>query len=142
LRNISRELRDRLEEIGEQRSLLQRQLDTLTTHENSLKILLQAEEARWGLQKPLIPELVTTSADQRFKGRTPLARFLLGSLAKGAKSIETLKTEAKQANILTDKKMPGRTLHFGLVGMANAGMVEKVEGLWRLKVRNIGSDEK
>ena len=64
---------------------------------------------------------------------TRLASFILGSLHDKGKTIAILKAEAKKAGISFGSKQSGRVLHFSLLGMANHGLVEKVNGTWRLK---------
>ncbi len=64
---------------------------------------------------------------------TRLASFILESLRDRRKTIAILKAEAKKAGISFGRKQSGRVLHFSLLGMANHGLVEKVNGTWRLK---------
>jgi len=64
---------------------------------------------------------------------TPLASFILESLRDGEKTMHTLKVEAEKAGIDFSGKKPGRVLHFALLGMAQNGLTERVNGTWKLK---------
>jgi len=64
---------------------------------------------------------------------TALSSFILESLRDRGKTTETLKAETKKAGISFGQKKPGRVLHFALLGMAQHGVVERVNGTWRLR---------
>jgi len=129
MKDLRKEIKERLREIEERRLALQIQLDLLVTKEASLKTLLQDEDERWNDQLTLDGmENINTSAG----GRTPLARFILSNLKCGEKTTEQLSIELQKANIPLKSKFPKRALHFALVGMSNAGLVEKANGAWRL----------
>jgi hypothetical protein len=131
LRNISKELQERLTDIESRRESIQKELDSLLAQENSLRVLLQAETQRW--QPRMFPELAPVRSNVKAKGHTVLSKFILGSLGLGDKSLKVLGEEAKQANLLSGKKYPSRSLHFALVALKNAGLVDKTDGVWRLK---------
>lgn len=44
-----------------------------------------------------------------------------------------LKQEIQDAGLLKDSKYPGRAVHFALVGMKLGKLVEKINGVWKLK---------
>lgn len=133
MRDIRQDLRERLAEVEAQCAHHQRQVEALVEQERTLRALLNAEEARWPVQQPLIPGYETSKASVTKNGHSPLGRFLIERLATGGKTLPMLKSEAEHAGILLTSKHPGRALHFSLVGMARNGYVEKVNGVWQLK---------
>lgn len=127
MKDITRDLKERLMEAEAQHMRIQSELNTVTQLVNSLKALIDAEERRWE-QQPLFAGIPNIT-----KGRTPLSRFLISNLIQGPKSVDSLKQEAEGSGLLKDSKYPGRAIHFALVGMKRGGLVEKSNGLWHLK---------
>lgn len=130
MKNITEELRERLEEVQRQQTILQRELDNLANLENGLKSLLEREENRWGGQIPMFAGQQTPTPKM---GRTPLSKFLLDSLKRERKSVALLKDEVLATGLLKDSKYPKRAVHFALVGMKRGGLVEKIGAFWQLK---------
>lgn len=91
------------------------------------------------LTQPSLPEVseVPSRESATRHAHNPLSRFLLEALAERGKSLEKLKREAKAKGFTFPGKHPGRVLHYALVGMAQNRLVEKSNGIWRLKKRSI-----
>lgn len=87
------------------------------------------------LTQPSLPEVlrVTSRESPPSHGRNPLGRFLLEALQERGKSLQELKREAQGKGLTFPGKHPGRVLHYALVGMSQNRLVEKVNGMWRLK---------
>lgn len=130
MKDITNELKERLQDVERQCNLLQKNLERLTATENSLRTLLAIEEERWGEQQPLFLGIQSPRPE---KGRTPLSRFLLTTLKEKPKPVIILSQEAQDAGLLKDSKYPNRAIHFALVGMKRGRLVEKINGLWKLK---------
>jgi len=130
MKDITNELKERLQDVERQRNLLQKNLERLTATEDSLRTLLAIEEERWAEQQPLF---AGTQSPKPERGRTPLSRFFLTTLKEKPKSAVVLSKEARDAGLLKDSKYPVRATHFALVGMKQGGLVEKRNGVWRLK---------
>lgn len=62
-----------------------------------------------------------------------LGHFLLNSLSEKGKTLTALKEEVQREGFSYPEKSLGRVIHCALVGMAQRGLVERVEGVWRLK---------
>jgi len=62
-------------------------------------------------------------------------QFVLDALNQSKRSltVEDMKQWAQKAKFNFGEKSPGRVLHWALVSKKRAGIVEKVNGKWRLK---------
>ena len=91
MKDIRRDLKERLIEIAAQRKHHQGQLENLVKQESLLKNLLELEEMRWVSQK--LPLFGTQATHKLGNGKphTPLAQFILNSLVSGRKPLQTLK---------------------------------------------------
>lgn len=129
MKDITKDLQQRLRQIETQRVNLQKQLDALVMQENAVKTLVDAEIARWRSQQPpLALDLPTAKEHQQ----NALSKLILGSLAKGVKNTETLAREVKESNIPVNGK-PGRVVWGTLLGLSKSGKIERSNGMWRLK---------
>jgi hypothetical protein len=80
------------------------------------------------------PHVPTAQPQARPQGQSnALGRFLLESLKEGGKTLGTLKAEATKAGFVYPGKQLGRVIHFALVGMAQNRLVEKVNGIWKVR---------
>jgi len=87
MKDIRDDLRERLEEIKNDRAQFHRRLEALTEKENTIQALLEAEETRWGSQIALPMGLPTQANGQR--GSTAHSRFILDALRDGrARSLQ------------------------------------------------------
>jgi len=131
MRDIRKDLSERLTELAAERERLTRQFQVINEKEDGIKQLLAQEESRWNGNSTLPfvePEL-------RFKG-TPLQMFLLNKLSNGADwPLKELVVEARSQGIVPQNGSVGRTLHGGLIGLKKIGLVDMpVPGtsVWRL----------
>lgn len=139
MRDIREDLRQRLQSIAAQRGEMQARLQWLDQAETHIKGLLEYERIQAELnQEPLFAEPIRPDED-----RTEIAQFLRDALADGApRSLDDLKKAAAVRSINFHEKIPGRVLHFALLGMAQGGVVEMVDkGVWKLKTEIQASPE-
>ena len=109
-RSPSGDLEERLEEIETERSQYQRRLDGLAEKEQQRRILLEAEDIRWGAQYSLT--LAGTLPINNHHLLPPYSRFAVEALQDGrVRSLGELKRLAKDMGLDFSGKSPGRTLH-------------------------------
>jgi hypothetical protein len=134
MRDIRQDLRERLTQVQQQRTALEKQIATLEDREASLKALLQQEEENTRIQS-----VTMGTAAARANGRysTPLARFVLRAFTKQDRcSLRELRAAAVKEGFQFGRKSPGRSIHFLLLGMKQNGMVERSrDGTWSLTER-------
>ena len=137
MRDIRKDLQDRLVEIEAERRRLQKRLDQLERREQLVRDLLTEEDTRWSVREPELGLPYTTLQTQRRAvelSDSRLARFLLEILGDGQSwPREKLANRAIAASLLDQSKKPGRAVHGCLVGLKRRGLVEIVEtGVWKL----------
>lgn len=130
MRDIRKDLRERLESVRTKREVMQRSLSNLTAQEDVLTKLLAEEDAMWERVNPPLFENV----EEKPVG-SPLSQVLLDTL-KGKSAPATLselKEAAVQRGVPFGGKRPGRVIHFAMLGMAQHKLVERMEdGKWML----------
>jgi hypothetical protein len=123
---------------------LRRQIVELDHKESSIKALLAEEEARWEKMQPALFEngngavqVLDVGAGETRVGQTPLAKFLVRSLADHRPhSLADLVAQAEQAHFDFGIKNPGRSIHFALIGLQRNRYVRRLEsGTWRWEGR-------
>jgi hypothetical protein len=129
MRDIRRDLEERLEAVSLERKRLEGQFHALEEKERVLKLLLEEEEARFSqislpMEMPALP----------LKQYGPTRAFVLEMLGNGkAWTLAGLTDEALKRGLLADAKHPLRSLHFTLLGMRNNHLVEMpTSGHWKL----------
>ena len=128
MKNITTDLEERLEEVADERSRLQRQLDALADRETTLKSLLETEANRWGQQHRL-PEEFQGNGHGSLYGN-----FVLQALKQGERDLESLKRLALDMQLEFGNKSPGRAIHFALVGLQRRGLIDRTDDdNWILK---------
>lgn len=138
MRDIRPDLKERLENIAKQRQQLQESLVQLKEQEDRISDLLKVEDSRFEAEResflPLFePDPETVGHNGKYG--SPVARFVFDFLHENKEaSLQMLKRGAAREGIPFGRKNPGRALHFLLVGMAQNGLVEKMDsGQWKLK---------
>jgi len=141
MRDIRKDLEERLEAIAIEKKALESQVTCLSEAEDRLRTLLEDERLHWKERQPPLAGLEAVR-QPKSNGRTPLGRFIMEMLGDGRVwERADLAKLAKNRGLIAADKSPGRVLHFSLVGMAQNGLVEKAgEGLWRLH-RSTESEE-
>ena len=131
MRDIRKDLEERLEEIAVERGQLQRRLVALDDKESTVKTMLATEEARWASQQPLPGMGDGIGPDHR--PRSPVVEFALKALGDGQeRSLVQLKRLALEMGVDFGAKKPGRVLHFTLAALSRHGIVEKTaNGGWK-----------
>ncbi|MBI2303284.1 MAG: hypothetical protein HYU86_00860 [Chloroflexi bacterium] len=132
MRDIRRDIQERLEDVEAEKAQLQRRLSNLADNEAILRKLLEQEELRWKAQQPALAGLDVVPKAQ---GRSPLGRFILDTLGDGSEwTLEQLVTAAIAKGMFFNGKSPKRAIHFSLVGMKQNGLVRWVRsGVWKLE---------
>ena len=142
MRDIRADLRERLENIGVQRSHFQERISQLIKVEEMLTTLLEEEEARWKSQQQFPLSGLEAEARPKTNGHTALVRFIMEMLGDGKEwEKQALADQAKSRGLIGPGKAPVRVVHWALVGMSQNGIVEKVGSKWRLsKVSENGEE--
>jgi Tfp pilus assembly protein PilN len=130
MRDIRVDLQERLDGLGADRQELQRRLTEIDRIEEGIKALLQRETVQFAASVQ-----INDDGEISDGGSTELARLVLQTLRQHSQplSLEAIKEAAEAANFDFGEKSPGRVLHWALVGMAQGGGVEKVNGKWQIK---------
>jgi hypothetical protein len=141
MRDIRKDLEERLIGITSERESLQNRLAHLAKAETMLRTLLEEEELRWRSQQRPLPGLEI--AQPRSGARTLLGRFILDTMSDGGEwRVPELATLAKNKGLIANGKSPKRVLHFSLVGMRNNGLVEMVtSGVWKISQRSESGED-
>ena len=113
MRDIREDLKERLEHIRQQITVLQ-------AREKSLMNLISVEEADFGGgQENLFA--------QQTEGDNPIRQFIINALGDGSTvwSVDDLKDRADDLGLEIPSQHPGRSLNINLVSMVRSGMVAK-----------------
>lgn len=132
MRDIRKDLEERLNSIAQERSTLQTKIDQLTQAEQGVKALLRQEDERFA---KLSPPLFSQESSNGASGETPVKQFILDTLRQKNRPLdkEELREFAKNA-LDFGEKAPGRVIHFGLVGLHTSGLIDlRKDGRWELK---------
>lgn len=134
MRDIRKDLQERLLEIGSEKEQLQRRLSNLVENETVLQSLLEQEEIRWKSQQPPLVGLEGLETATKAKGRSPLGRFILETLSDGREwTLDELVALARTKGMIANGKSPKRAIHFSLAGMKQHNFVQMVRsGVWRI----------
>lgn len=127
MRDIRRDLRERLDAVGKERKTLQARLAELDSTEAGIKALLNREERDFGVQ-PVQRQLPDIVPDQpNGFGYTPLSKLIL-KIARSNQnrwlSLADFKQAAADEHFDFGEQSPGRTLHWALVGLTANGHLE------------------
>jgi hypothetical protein len=137
MRDIRRDLVERLASIENEEARLQSQLKNLSTMKEGLKALLQHEDTRFA------PPLFSEKREEEEPERTTLTSIIVNALRhKTQMTLEEIKQITENAGYDFGEKKPGRSIHFALVGLQNLGVTEGLgNGVWRLQGLN-GHEER
>lgn len=129
MRDIRKDLRDRLEAINSQRERLEKRLTQLDEKRAMLKTLLQEEEAEWSVKQPTLLEL-GGNLPQKMRGQ--IEAFLLTTLSDdNPHNINDLIVLAKNRGVPIKDK---RSINAPLQGMRRKNLVRTDgKGVWRKK---------
>ncbi len=129
MRDIRKDLSERLDELKTEREQLQRRLQVISEQENSVRQLLAEEGKRWGDSKSLSP-----IAQALLSRGTQLQKFLLTILSDGVDwPLESIAEQARLRGITPKNGSVGRIMHGSLIGLKKMGLVDMPEtGVWRM----------
>ena len=133
MRDIRKDIRERIEAIQSYQEHLRFRLTELDKRAAALEDFLKQEEIEWkAKQQPTLFSLGETSREVKL--RSELSRFLLDVLKDGnPHSTVELADLAVNRGVPIKGKSPLRAIHFSLVGMKNNNLVERVEPrVWRM----------
>ncbi|MGD0855325.1 MAG: hypothetical protein ABSA18_05920 [Dehalococcoidia bacterium] len=133
MKDLKRDLEDRLGSVTDERKQLQIRLAKLTELEQALALLIREEGLRTDTEQlSLMP--VRTVKGQKVMGHTVLSQFIAKALGDGKpRSRKELERLAKTDHINFKDKSPGRVIHFALVGLQRNNYAKMVEpGVWQL----------
>jgi len=139
MRDIRKDLEERMEAVEKRKALLLIQVKKLDEKLAVLGQLLEQEETEWEAKQPSLLDLGKDIAP--VKTHTELSRFLINTLSDGElHRTNELAALAQNRNIPIKAKSYRRAVHFSLVGMKNNRIVDWVEsGVW--KIHKNGSGE-
>lgn len=144
MRDIRRDLIDRLEEISNRRKQLVEELQILDEREAINRAFLAEEERRWRASES---HVLSQSKEKRPRARllplTPVRTFILEMLADGSPwTIGRLKAAAAGRMLFRAGQKPGWVLQGALMGLKKDGAIEAVEqGVWKLVSKDASTDE-
>lgn len=132
MRDIRKDLEERVEAIEARKVHLEFQIKRWDEKLIALKQLLEQEESEWQARQPSLLDLGKDVLP--VKTHTELSRFLLNTLSDGkTHRTDELATLAQSRNIPIKSKSYKRVVHFSLVGMKNNKLVDWVEsGVWKI----------
>lgn len=135
MRDITKDLEERIDETKKEHARLLRQILALQQNEKMLTAMLESETARWP-EQGILPGLAGSNGASQ--SASLFSRFLQMALSDGKpRRLDELKIRAQGQGIDFGNKNPGRVLHYALVAMQQNKMVKRLEsGEW---IRN-GSD--
>lgn len=138
MRDIRKDLRERIEAIDFQRDHIEFRLSELDKKRTILETMLADEELAWKAKQPILLGFGDTSREVRLKSE--LSKFLLDVLRDGnPRNTSELKELALNKGIPFKGKSPLRAIHFTLVGMKNNNLVEMVESrVWKIHKNDTG----
>ena len=139
MRDIRRDLMDRLEEISNRRKQLVEELEILDEREAINRAFLADEERTWRASEPSSP------SRPRIKliAGTPVRNFILEMLGDGSPwNIKRLKAAAQGRTLFDSGKKPGWVLQGALMSLKKEGTIEAVEhGVWKLVNKDASTDK-
>jgi len=140
MRDIRKDLRERIEDIRSHQEVLQLRIKRLEEQAAMLENLLKQEEADWQVRQPALFDLGKGSSA---RVRSELSRFLLAALNDGKPhGIVELVDLAQSKGIPIKGKSPRKAIHFALVGMKQNKIVEMLEsGVWKIAGNGSGKVE-
>ena len=126
MKDIRRDLKERLNAIKTQKEHFEGRIAKLTEQEKRLELLLQEEEAEFRGRQLIFQDVVS-------RPRTKLTEFIHTALGDGnPHPLDDLVRMAQRQDIAFNGKSPRRTLNFALLALKNNNQVEMVErGVWR-----------
>jgi hypothetical protein len=140
MRDIRDDLRERLDAFAAKRVELERQLAEVQTQETSYKVALRQEEQR-------IRDLTDSRGASLFPKSAPEMNSDEGTSSPALTSVILNAMAAKHRPLALDEikdaisnsfnfgeKAPGRSIHFGLVGLQRNGEVDRLtDGRWTIR---------
>ncbi len=144
MRDIRRDLMDRLEEISNRRKQLVEELEILNEREAINRAFLSEEERRWRASEPSLPSRPKESRLRiKLVTGTPVRNFILEMLGDGSPwSIERLKAAAEERALFKPEQKPGWALQGALMSLKKGQIIETVEyGVWKLVKKDAPSAE-
>ena len=141
MRDIRKDLEERIEAIESRKVHLEFQIKRWDGKLIALKQLLEQEESEWQEKQPSLLDLGKDISP--VKTHSEISRFLLNTLSDGQlHRTNELATLAQNRGIPIKSKSYRRVVHFSLVGMKNNKLVDWVEsGVWRIHKNGSGKVE-
>jgi hypothetical protein len=133
MRDIRKDLEERLKSIASDRASLQAKVDQLLQAEQGVKALLRQEDERFAkLSPPLFP--MDKEAGSGNAGG--VRQVIVTALRQKKRPLDKdeLKLLVKEMDFSFGEKSPGRVIHFALIGLKESGVVDHLkDGRWELK---------
>lgn len=131
MRDITKDLEERIEEAKKERARLQRQISELDKKAETLTATLESERTLWP-EQPALPGMVGSNGASQ--SSSTFSRFIQQALSDGRpRSLDELKLLAQSQGIDFGGKAPGRVLHYALVAMQQNKIVERTpSGEWQI----------
>ena len=128
MKDIRKDLKERLEAVKAQREHFQNRIAQLAEQEKRLGLLLREEEAEWRGKQLVFQDVVA-------RPRTKLTEFIHTALSDGVPhNLDDLVMKAQKQDIIFNGKSPRRTINFALLALRNNDQVEMLgRGVWRKK---------
>jgi uncharacterized coiled-coil protein SlyX len=138
MRDIRKDLEERIETLEKRKALSLIQIKKLEERVANLRQLLELEQAEWEAKQPSFLSLGKDVLPVRT--HSELSRFLLNTLSDGnLHRTEELAVLAQSRNIPIKGKSYKRAVHFSLVGMKNNRLVDWVQSrVWKIHKNGSG----
>jgi hypothetical protein len=127
MRDIRKDLIERLGNIDREEADLQSRLKSLATMREGIKALIQADAERFAPQPLFATEDEATI-------RPALTATVINALRmKPEASLDEIREIVERTGYDFGDRKPGRSVHFALVGLKNSGIVENLgNSRWRI----------
>lgn len=134
MRDIRNDLRERIEEVEQERAVAKRQLDALALRGARLSEMLKDEEIKWSQRQAPLP-LDGTNGHAPRRMTTRLGQTIYDVLSDGRDwPLSNVTQVVVEQGVPIKGKHPGRAVHFALVALKQNGIVDMPSsGMWRLK---------
>jgi hypothetical protein len=139
MRDIREDLRERLDAFAAQRVELERQLAEVQTQETSYKVALRQEEQRIrdltdSRGASLFPTSAPAMNSDAATSSPALTFVILNAMVSKRRPLALDEIKDAISNSFDfGEKAPGRSIHFGLVGLQRAGEVDRLpDGRWTI----------
>jgi regulator of replication initiation timing len=130
IRNISKDLQNRINDIDAEIEKTKQNLSILMNHRAGLQVALEHEQRQWGESKTISSFKIVNAKPEINTSGLKLSQVVLNCLNEDWKDLKTLKQDVKQNGIDLGCNQ-GRSIHTALFGLSIKKLAERNGKLWR-----------